>query len=108
MWDGKGEWFGDKAVFRRSALLLTWALSSEGQSWRSQTMNNSFSVRPQHADFFPYRGVDFTGAKANLWLNKEGTMEPKLLLMSRVVSCLYEVPSLILSFRLLPFPLLYF
>lgn len=72
----------------------------------------TFSVKSQCADFFfPSRGIDFPGseAKSAAQIFEERIWKlwwPTVLLMNRVCSYLYQVPSLI--FCLLPFPPCFF
>lgn len=99
------------AVFRKRVLLtdvcfLTWALSSRDQ--RNPAMSHFFSKIPVcWFFFFPSRGIDFPGveAKSAAQIFEEKIWKlwwPIFLLMNRVCSYLYQVPSLI--FCLLPFP----
>jgi len=104
---------GDKRLFsERGCCSLTYAFwpghyplgTREIQPWVT------FSVRSQCADlfFFPLlEALTFLGQRQNLqlrFLRKKiwKLWWPTFLLMNRVCSCLYQVPSL--TFCLLPFP----
>ena len=103
---------GHTAVFRKRALLtdvcfLSWALSSRDQRNPAMSHFSGKILVCWSIFFFLLEALTFLVQRQNLqlrFLRKKiwKLWWPTFLLMNRVCSCLYQVPSL--TFCLLPFP----